>query len=368
MKTYSYNSILIGIILFFLAPINLDAQRLENECATVSTGTDHLLNIPASQWRNLSGTRVMRLYIVVYADDDGSNVAMPELDIISEVKSTDSILNIGDICFNIVGIERRNSTAFNRPNSSSTDFSGQIVANCFTVFIVFSINGASGSSGTFGYAPDIPASYMVTKQAGFGPRRTFVHELGHALGLHHTFKGTGNDSDNPGCDELVNGSNGTTCGDFVADTGADPYERCGTSSLGGCTFPYTGTGCRDANNAVYNPPMTNIMSYWANYNCNRQIFTAGQYQRMRNTIDNNSTLSSFLVSDNLVYTNQTTNSGFIRAGAKFTIQAGNVSSSGNYTVGGSVQATYSANSITLLPGFTANPTSGLVHFLASFCY
>ena len=113
--------------------------------------------------------------------------------------------------------------------------------------------------------------------------------------------------------------------------------------------------------------MNNIMSYWPNYNCAREVFTAGQYQRMRNTIDNNSSLSSFLVSDNLVHSNQTINSGFVRSGAKYSIQAGNTGS-GNYTVGGTVQAVYSANSITLLPGFTANPTSGLVHFLASFCY
>lgn len=364
--TGKYYELLILIALVLLVT-DLKAQSLPEECATPSSGTDHLREIPASQWRNLSGTRVMKLYIVIYADDNGSNVAMPELDVINEVRSADSLLNIGDICFNIVGIERRNSTSFNRPQSSSTDFSTQTVTGAFTVFIVFSINGSSGGSGTFGYAPSTPASYMVTRQAGFGPRRTFVHELGHALGLHHTFKGTGLDPDNPGCEELVDASNGTTCGDFVSDTGADPYERCGTSSLSGCTFPYTGTGCRDANNAVYSPPMTNIMSYWANYNCARTNFSAGQYQRMRNTIDNNSTLSSFLAADNLVYTNMNIPAGAIRGGAKFTIQAGNVNNAGNYTVGGTVQATYSANSITLLPGFTANPSSGVVHILASFC-
>lgn len=351
-----------------LAPFcNLLAQRLPPSCGTPSSTHNFLKDIAPENFRVLAGTRIIKMFVVVYADDDGSNVAIDEETLKNELAFSNSIYNMGDICFSIVGIEIRNNTTLNNPGSSSVNYSTHRVTDAFTVFIVRSIGGASGNTGTFGWAPGIPASYMITRTGGFGVRRTFIHEMGHAFGLEHTFKGTGDDDDNPGCHELVNGSNGAICGDFVVDTPADPYERCGTT-ISGCTFPYTGTGCRDANNSAYSPQMNNFMSYWANYNCNRTVFTNGQYTRMQSTIDNNITLSSFLATDNLVVTNATISSGFVKKASKNLISVGNINSAGNYTVNGSVQAVFSSFQVEVKPGFTATPNStGVVRILASNC-
>lgn len=339
---------------------------LPKECRTPAPTHDHLKDIPPGSFKVLAGTRVMKMYIVVYSDDNGTNTAIDEATLKNEIAFTNTVYNQGDICFTIVGIEFRNSTVYNNP-AYPDNYTSQQVAGAFTVFIVHSIDGQVGNNGTFGWAPNTPASYMVTKNAGFGTRRTFIHEMGHALGLAHTFNGTGHDPDNVGCDELVNGSNGTTCGDFVADTPADPYTRCG-DAISGCTFPYTAPACKDANGASYSPQMNNYMSYWPNFGCNRTVFTAGQYTRMQSTIDNNATLSSFLATDYVDLTNTIISSGFVKQAAKLTLNAGNIGGAGNYTVNGSAQAAYSSSLVILKPGFTAAPNaSGIVRILANNC-
>ena len=115
---------------------------------------------------------------------------------------------------------------------------------------------------------------------------TISHEMGHVLNLWHTHHGTvteGNPS-NPGydtyqCKELVNGSNSSTCGDYVEDTPADPNLKGKVN--GNCV--YTGYET-DANNQTYDPDVDLIMSY-APKSC-RTRFSTKQGERMRESIAN----------------------------------------------------------------------------------
>ncbi len=107
------------------------------------------------------------------------------------------------------------------------------------------------------------------------------HEMGHCLGLLHTFRGSIIER-SVGCAELVNGSNGSTCGDLVADTPADgvAWRNVITS---GCF--YNNTTVKDPNNQLYSiTPVIdeNIMAYLPNQ-CMAK-FTYGQYDRMVQTI------------------------------------------------------------------------------------
>ena len=95
------------------------------------------------------------------------------------------------------------------------------------------------------------------------------HELGHYFSLEHThgnrFGGT--------TDELVDGSNCATAGDYICDTPADPnlYGKVN----GACS--YTGTD-RDANGDAYDPNTRNLMSYSLG-SCLDEL-SAGQGARM----------------------------------------------------------------------------------------
>jgi hypothetical protein len=100
---------------------------------------------------------------------------------------------------------------------------------------------------------------------------TLAHEIGHYFGLPHTHGGTS--------DELVDGSNCTTEGDYICDTPADP----GLSGLVDISCIYTGTAT-DANSMAYQPDVSNIMSY-SRKSC-RVTFTPTQYAIINQTFFN----------------------------------------------------------------------------------
>lgn len=85
----------------------------------------------------------------------------------------------------------------------------------------------------------------------------FAHELGHIFSLGHTFP---NMTGPVATDELVNGSNCATAGDFICDTPADP----GLTAVPGrvdVNCNYTDTIYTDANGDLFNPDTRNIMSF-----------------------------------------------------------------------------------------------------------
>ena len=93
---------------------------------------------------------------------------------------------------------------------------------------------------------------------------TLVHEIGHFLGLYHTFESY------LGM-ELVNGSNCSTTGDLLCDT---PADINGSIDVSDCTYTDLTT---DLNGDFYTPYLSNIMSYYVE--CASQ-FTNQQYNRM----------------------------------------------------------------------------------------
>jgi len=116
------------------------------------------------------------------------------------------------------------------------------------------------------------APRIVTSQAGV---IILAHELGHFFSLIHTHV---NNQYDPLfiTDELVNGSNCSTAGDFICDTPADP----GLFAFRMAPAPacqYIDTVTTDINGDLYNPIVNNYMS--ALSHCTNS-FTPEQYSRM----------------------------------------------------------------------------------------
>lgn len=141
--------------------------------------------------------------------------------------------------------------------------------NIINVFISASVEMTEhGEVGGYAYYPGGDDIIHVTKSSMEGPGYgTIIHEMGHFLGLMHTFEtSTG--------EELVDGSNCTTAGDLVCDTEANPTDDGEDFDSDDCN--YIGNPATDSMGNFYVPPSKNYMSYSP---CKCE-FTKQQYNRM----------------------------------------------------------------------------------------
>lgn len=139
------------------------------------------------------------------------------------------------------------------------------------------LTSGSGSLNGYSYLPNTNTPDIAVVRNSAATTSTMPHEVGHYFGLYHTH---GKFNCGPTItDELVNGCNCKGYGDNVCDTPADPNLlgiNCSGYLVNGCT--YSNTTLKDANQQVFAPMVSNLMSY-APENCRTQ-FTTGQKDRM----------------------------------------------------------------------------------------
>ncbi len=135
--------------------------------------------------------------------------------------------------------------------------------NIVNMYFANTVTGSDGSS-LCGYSRFPPSEDYVVMAANCATNgSTLAHELGHLFGLPHTHGGSP--------DELVDGSNCATQGDYICDTPADPTL---SNTVVNTSCIYTGTAF-DANGMYYVPDPNNIMSY-SRKSC-RDYFSPMQY-------------------------------------------------------------------------------------------
>jgi hypothetical protein len=328
-------------------------------CDTPFNPDNFKKNINFDSLRSTAGyatAKTVRVVFHILRNDDGSNAATTEAYLEAELVKIRNEYQPWNICFALVGFTYINNTTLNTlMNSSNSTHRADLFesdwANVLNIYCHQELQSNNGT-GLIGTAYDIPNTHMsIDIPENFNG--VLSHEIGHCLGLLHTFEPFyGN--------ELVNGSNCSTAGDLVCDTPADP-----NGSFNSTTCVYTGT-TRDANNQLYNPQVSNIMSYY--FNC-MTIFTPGQRTRIYDTIASNSAILGMTMQTATVdASNRNYTSGTWWWAARNTLNVGNIASAGNFNSSGSADLYLTSNQVRLKPGFRAFPnSSGKVRILNYGC-
>ncbi|MEO7264887.1 MAG: M43 family zinc metalloprotease [Ferruginibacter sp.] len=299
--------------------------------------------------------RLVRVYFHIFKDNDGTNAAATLAQVQNEFNQLVADYAPNSLCFAYMGIDSINNTMIN--NSLNPDVPSNVAwLNPFLIPGCINIFYHAGLIGYGGNAFAIPNTFCSIGRGNLNLWRTTSHEVGHCMGLNHTFE-TAFGLEN------INGNNCGTAGDRVCDTPADPWSFRGSNacfSNVGCSY---GGTCTDGNGSnLYNPPFTNIMSYWGVVGCNLTLFSGGQYSRVNGFLDTNAGLMATTSDFSGYYGPATVSSGVIMR-SSITL----LSTTGTVILTGSVNASFQARSVTINAGFRATPTSGRIIIRPANC-
>jgi len=311
----------------------------------------------------LSTSFLIRVYFHILTDDNGTNAAATQIQIKDEFDTLVAAYTANNICFLNGGVNTINSsylnTGFNADTDPSSVFDPYRIPNCINIFYLRKINGSNPACGTGctigGTSLKIPNTFCLISKGNVGKGQTIAHEVGHCMGLLHTFEPYYGF-------ENIDGTNSDDAGDLIKDTPADPYAyknmSCFSFSSISCT--YTGSCTDPKGQSNFSPPYRNLMGYWWGACFAALTLTGDQYTRANSYLSSNSDLQSCESVPNLSVGPVTYTSDYHMFSAINTLIT-----NGSVDLGGSSVTTLGGNLVSIQPGFVASSSGGALILVRS---
>lgn len=239
--------------------------------------------------------------------------------------------------FYLCGVENKENPSYytidattTTPIVQLTDLYGEPQA--LNVFIIDQFVGKPGVVGLYGKRNGTVNNAIAVSVGAYQDISIFAHEVGHFLGLAHTFENSlgqrfcsGNTHivprfrpDNSCLATFCASMTGTTSGDLIPDTNIDPFieqESLYFANQANCDDPYEITvgpiaGCLPQETLTYYPPRNNIMSYY--FRSCKTIFTPKQLELMKRMLDFDAGYA--FLRDQILPTNQSFSGNFPNTG------------------------------------------------------
>ena len=350
--SFIFKQILLhSILVWSLLPLGLHAQR---ECGTPAPAKRRFFSPEELQGSRMTGPYKLKILVHVFADNNGNNRAATDSMIIVQLENMREFYSPHDICFQLTGIQQINNTDLNNHDvDEENELLPFLVPDVIDIFIHSTLNdGNETLNGSAYHIPNTYFSVVGTAIMSTNNRSTTAHEMGHCLGLLHTFAGGDENVDRSGgC------ANCTLAGDGLCDTEADPHsDDYNTENVIDTLCNYFGMAT-DACNAEYNMDPHNVMAY-GRRPC-RDVLTNGQGAVMRMTIGLESSLTDCLTPQNVLFspvTNTVLTQGYYAYTAFQTITVQGVL----YELSGNAGGYFGSPSTTVLPNVHFAPNTGTV--------
>jgi hypothetical protein len=238
---------------------------------------------------NISFWRIVRDNGSYYPDH------IEENDALLAIANINIVFNLYKIFFKYRGFNDIRSTEIYSPSSPAvlSNWIGNYPGpqeevenpNALNMYIPYSIGGGYGGSGTlFGTKSIITSSLFTT----WG----MIHELGHNMGLVHTFQFYEENNPIEECEhvtriELDPDYNAATHVDRVRDTAATLILRAFNTNTQTCLYVDNDSDCTGRPYDIFDEDVRNYMNYVPEVVACEKTFSVGQAIRMRESIDTN---------------------------------------------------------------------------------